>query len=304
VKFSLVSAPVLGFDLVRHPQGEAVASVLLRALTCGPEEIAVFTAAHARLNAARRDVAWQEIRTKTERTWSNQVTAHPALAAEAAVDTAAEQLDLTEVIIDLRERMIVDLDDIAHLIDSDVLAWCTEKAALHAGLESAHAADPFVDAIASLWPVDLDRNLRQSLAAPFLQAARALPMSEPDVGPQAPEVQAILTRLGQLSALDRDRLRATVAVLRPPVGEWSQAMHEASWAAFTTGRIRAAAAAQLLAVQAFAASGLDATDGAEGVWNAISGHVHATVVADVLPDAVRNVLADTWRRAIEDSQVA
>lgn len=296
MKFSLVSAPVLGFDLVRHPHGDAVAEVLLRALTAGPDDLEVFLAAHARLDEERRAAAWAQIRAQSERTWSNRRTSHPAFVAD---ETATAEADLSEIVIDLRERMIVDLDDITHLVGSDVLAWCAEEPA-RAGAPR-DVAGPFVDAIAAVWQADLDGALQRALAAPFLQAARTVPARDPDVGPQRDDVQAIVARLGNLTAADRERLRATVARDRPSAHDWSQAMHEASWAAFTTGRTRPAAAAQLLTVRAFGASGLDAVDGAEGVWNAVSGHVHATVVADVLADGVRDVLARTWRRALESA---
>jgi hypothetical protein len=101
-----------------------------------------------------------------------------------------------------------------------------------------------------------------------------------------------------LDEAGRTALRATVSVLRPPNTEWSAAMHEASWAALTTGRIRAAASAQLLAVRSFRSGGLDATDGAEGVWNMISGYLQATVVSDVLSNDVRDLLSTPWLRAI------
>ncbi|MCW2526872.1 MAG: hypothetical protein JWM76_1732, partial [Pseudonocardiales bacterium] len=36
---SLVSAPILGFDLVRHPAGQELADILLSALSLGPHDL-------------------------------------------------------------------------------------------------------------------------------------------------------------------------------------------------------------------------------------------------------------------------
>ena len=43
VHYSLVSSPVLGFDLVRVAGGSEVAGVLLLGLSCGPAELAVLS---------------------------------------------------------------------------------------------------------------------------------------------------------------------------------------------------------------------------------------------------------------------
>jgi hypothetical protein len=159
------------------------------------------------------------------------------------------------------------------------------------------AGDTFVNAIASLWsrgPASVAS--RRLLAAGFLEASRAVPWHDPDIGPNAADIRALLGRLRGMDSADRAGLRAATAVLRPSsTTEWAAAMHEASWAALTTGRVRAAAAAQFLAVRAYASSGFDAADGSEGVWNVISGAVHAGVVADVLPDDLARRLTEVWR---------
>ncbi len=67
-------------------------------------------------------------------------------------------------------------------------------------------------------------------------------------------------------------------------------MHQATWAIHLSDRLRPAADAQLAAVAAFTQAGFDARDAAYGVWNALSGAVHATVAADLLPEAEHTVL--------------
>ena len=51
---------------------------------------------------------------------------------------------------------------------------------------------------------------------------------------------------------------------------------------FVAGRVRAAAAAQLMLVQAVEQAGVPVADRAGGVWNLLSGAVQALVVRDVL----------------------
>jgi hypothetical protein len=298
MRISLISAPVLGYDLVRHPQGDAVAGVLLRALACGPDELEVFASARARTPEGLRTAAWAEVRDTLRAAWS-------ASGARQQSDAS-----LSLLITELRSRMILELDDLRHLISADILAWCGSGANLvveaaqprpDAGTDprvAGDACDAFVDAIAAVWTEDLPDATRRLLAAPFLAAGRAVPWREPDLGPRSAEVHMLLARLGSLDEDDRTRLRATSALRRAASNEWANAVHEASWATVTTGRTRACAATQLLAVRAFTAGGLDALDGAEGVWNAVSGHLHATVVADVLEDATAHRLARVWDEAL------
>lgn len=288
VKFSLVSAPVLGLDLVRHPQGDAVAAVLLRALSCGPDDLAVFAEAHSRVDEDRRAASWAVIRRKAHLRRGEVRGASRRVPAE-----------LAEMVIDLREPMLIGLDDLAALIDTDVLAW-TARPETGEQVTTLGAGGPFVDAIASLWPGDLASADRRELADPFVQASRRIGRLEPDLGPQAVEIRDVLRQLGCLCPEERVRLRLASAELGRIAGEWSHAMHEASWAALTTGRIRVAAAAQLLTVQAFSSSGFDPDTRIDGLWNAVSGHIHATVVADVLQDDVRELLGSVWREAIEE----
>jgi hypothetical protein len=295
---SLVSAPVLGYDLVRHPQGDGMATVLLRALACGPEDVPVFAVARARTPETRRSAAWTEVRAATVATWATPGVADP------------DDRTLAQLITQMRSRMILDLDDLNRLIRTDILGWCGPQQApvtAPADWHQAPAVDPdvagrageaFLDAIASLWTPGLSNETRRLLAGPFLAAGRTVPWREADLGPLAEEVRALLSTLGRLTDDDRGRLRAATGLLRASTTEWAAAVHEASWATLTTGRIRASAAAQLLAVRAFGRGGLDASDGAEGVWNAVSGHLHATVVADVLPDDARHRLAAIWHAAL------
>jgi hypothetical protein len=127
--------------------------------------------------------------------------------------------------------------------------------------------------------------------AALAHAVRTTPAPPtPDLGPYGGDVRDLLdgVRAGGRAG---DPYRLGVLTRAHPVGEWSRAMHVASWAVELSGRTRPAAAAQLLAVLALAAAGFTADDCAGGVWNALSGAVTARLVADLLPDAEHRLLA-------------
>ena len=67
-------------------------------------------------------------------------------------------------------------------------------------------------------------------------------------------------------------------------------MHEATWAAYLSGRVAAAAAAQLHLVSAVRSAGVSLDDVAAGFWNAVSGAVGAMVVYDLLDDVSCDLL--------------
>jgi hypothetical protein len=285
---SLVSAPVLGFDLTRHRHGDAIAAVLLRALACGPDDLPVFAAAHLRFDPSALAAAWRDVRAAGEATMVRPDPAAPPLGDHPSVAELEEQLT---------RRMICDLDAVETLVRKDVFAWCTAaQSELDPDISHA-AAGAFVSAIASVWGRDeVPPASRRLLVAAFLQGCRETGGGEVAVGPDAGVVRAELARLAALDQFDRDRLRAVVALQRRAApGEWASAMNEAAWAAFTTGRIRATAAAQFLAVRAYATSGFDAKDSAEGVWNAVSGYLQSRMMPDVLSDTTVRTLERTWR---------
>src|SRR5882757_8997459 len=83
--YSLVSAPVLGFDLVRLPGGTAVADVLLRALSFTESDIALV--AESRLDDWDRLGLWQDIDDAARRRQS--VRDLSAASADSADNTDA-----------------------------------------------------------------------------------------------------------------------------------------------------------------------------------------------------------------------
>ena len=64
-----------------------------------------------------------------------------------------------------------------------------------------------------------------------------------------------------------------------------------------SGRTRLAATVQLHAVRAVRAAGLSRPDAATGVWNLLSGALHALVVDDLLDTESCHRLVQPWREA-------
>ncbi|WP_460624162.1 hypothetical protein [Kineococcus endophyticus] len=309
VHYSLVSSPVLGFDLVRLPHGDSAAEVLLRALDCGPREIDVLAARH---DAATRTRAWESVRAAAGNV--PQITdvlhqvanglAHGDFTGEATDEQTAARVEAGVVRV-LQTSTIADADALVRLVHHDVFDW-TWSSSLDGGPrlrteDAGRAADVLADAAVSAYLGDrLPDHVRRVLAHPYLQASRDLaPLPEHPVGlgPEQAGVARVLDTLRRLDGTDRACLRAVAATSRPSAGEWASAVHDASWAVHLSDRVRTAAVAQLLAVRAFRAGGLEAADGAEGLWNVVSGVVHAEVVADLLSSDARAVLLRPWEAA-------
>ncbi|NIZ90428.1 hypothetical protein [Kineococcus rubinsiae] len=301
--YSLVSSPVLGFDLVRLPAGESAADVLIRALQAGPSELDVLASRH---DDDARTAAWEVVHAAVAavRPIGDVLSdvANGLLEREHGDPEVADRLEAGVVRV-LQASTVADADALVRLVHHDVLDWTwTVPVEGGPGLRTAaaaRAADVLADAAVSAYLGDrLPDAVRRALAGPYLSACREL------AGRAAPEhedlpagVAAVLDRLACLDGTDRACLRAVAEGDRAVGGEWAGAVHEASWAVHLSGRTRTAAVAQLLAVRAFRAGGLDASDGASGLWNLVSGVVHAEVVADLLPGEARDVLVRPWDAA-------
>ncbi|ABS01808.1 hypothetical protein FHR75_001836 [Kineococcus radiotolerans] len=303
--YSLVSSPVLGFDLVRLPAGDSAAEVLLRALDCGPREIDVLAARH---DPATRTAAWDAVRTACDGVPQLTDVLHQVangLARDDFADEVSGARVERGVVRVLQTSTIADADALVRLVHHDVFDW-TWSAPLEGGPrlrteDAGRAADVLADAAVSAYLGDrLPDHARRVLAHPYLQACRdlaPLPERPTGLGEAQAGVERVLDRLRRLDGTDRACLRAVAAASRPGAGEWAGAVHDASWAVHLSDRVRTAAVAQLLAVRAFRAGGLDAADGAEGLWNVVSGVVHAEVVADLLSSDARAVLLRPWEAA-------
>ena len=289
--YSLVSAPVLGFDLARLQGGSAAADVLLRGLTLTKGDLGAVAATRA--DEWDRFELWRDV--------------DAAARQRRGVDDAPGNLTVIE------RAPLGTLDGLLHCLRYDVLDWTWGKVPSPAGpavpavrvprqrqSESASRATSVLsDAVAEAYLRELlPDSSRRALCAPWVAATRDLPEPEHDLGPQQADIERLLTRVGSLSPEELRRLNQVTESVRSGLKDWAPAVHSASWAVFLSGRVRAAAAAQLLLVQALDRSAVPVADRAGGVWNLLSGGVQAFVARDLLDSVTAHRLLDPYFTAM------
>jgi len=275
--YSLVSAPVLGFDLTRLGGGSATAEVLLRALRLSVGDLPLL--AERLPDEGARGPLWVEVESAARRM--------PTLKGLKA-DDPASSLALVE------RAPIGSVDALLTCLRYDVMAWTWEGAGREAKQsDTATAATALLcdAAVASYLREVLDDTTRRMLGAGWVAALRKLPAGKPiDLGPHHYAVSALLDRLRSIRPGDLARLLQSAEDARRNAGGWSPAVHSASWAAYLSDRVRTAAAAQMLLVQAIDTAAIPLADRAGGVWNMLSGAVQALVVRDLLDTATAHRL--------------
>ncbi|GAA2515968.1 hypothetical protein [Pilimelia columellifera] len=269
--YSLVSASVLGFDLTRLPGGEAVAEVLLRALTLRADDLPVLA---AQLPAADdRAGLWADV----QRAASQVPTVRDVGVGELTIGTLAG----------IRRAPIGTVDGLLTCLRHDILSWTWIGAGRTArqAPDAAAATSVLCDAAVAGYLRDLlSVDARRRLAAPWVRARRKLADPPPvDLGPHHGAVDGLLGQVRAMPPSAARRLsRAVDEYRRSDPNGWAASVHSASWAAYLSDRVRTAAAAQLLLVQALDTSAVSAHDRAAGVWNLLSGAAQALVVRDLL----------------------
>jgi len=275
--YSLVSAPVLGFDLTRLGGGSATAEVLLRALRLSVGDLPLL--AERLPDEGVRGPLWVEVESAARRM--------PSLKGLKA-DDPASSLALVE------RAPIGSVDALLTCLRYDVMAWTWDGAGRDAKQsETATAATALLcdAAVASYLREVLDDSTRRMLGAGWVAALRKLPAGKPiDLGPHHYALSALLDRLRSIRPDDLTRLLQSAEDARRNAGGWSPAVHSASWAAYLSDRVRTAAAAQMLLVQAIDTAAIPLADRAGGVWNMLSGAVQALVVRDLLDTATAHRL--------------
>ncbi|GIE80065.1 hypothetical protein Aph02nite_60150 [Actinoplanes philippinensis] len=275
--YSLVSAPVLGFDLTRLEGGSAAAEVMLRALRLQSGDLPVLAERLPDENV--RGPLWVEVESAARRM--------PTLKGMSKDDPAGN-LALVE------RAPIGSVDALLTCLRYDVMSWTWEGTGRDARQsEDAAAATALLcdAAVASYLREVLDEETRRRLGAGWVSAVRKLPSGPPiDLGPHHYTVSALLDRLRTLRPEDRQRVSTAADDARRNTAGWSPAVHSASWAAYLSDRVRTAAAAQMLLVQAVDTAGIPLADRAGGVWNMLSGAVQALVVRDLLDTATAHRL--------------
>jgi hypothetical protein len=276
--YSLVSASVLGFDLTRLGGGAATAEVLLRALVLSKDELPILA----------RYLTDEEIRAQLWLEVESAATAMPTLRGVSESEDPMASLKLVE------RAPIGSLDSLLRCIRYDIMfwTWSGQGTAARQSEDAERATAVLCDAVVSTYLKDvLEATTRRRLAIGWVSAMRKLPAGPPvDLGPHHYAVSSLLDRLRSLREDDVRRLvRAADDGRRHPTG-WSTAAHSASWAAYLSDRVRTAAAAHLLLVQAVDSAGVPVPDRAGGVWNVLSGAVQALVVRDLLDTATAHRL--------------
>jgi hypothetical protein len=267
--YSLVSAPVLGFDLTRLGGGSATAEVMLRALRLQLRDLPIL--AERLPDEGVRGPLWVEVESAARRM--------PTLRGMKEDDPAGA-LALVE------RAPIGSVDSLLTCLRYDVMAWTWHGTGRDAQQSEAAAAATALlcdAAVASYLREVLDESTRRMLGAGWVAALRKLPSGPPiDLGPHHYSVSALLDRLRSIRHKDLARLVTSAEDARRNAGGWSPAVHSASWAAYLSDRVRTAAAAQMLLVQAVDTAAIPLADRAGGVWNLLSGAVQALVVRDLL----------------------
>jgi hypothetical protein len=289
VPYTLVSAATLGFDLVRLPAGRAVAGVLLAGLQADDAALARLAAAHPARGLERDQRLTLAVRSRRAR---EMAVAVPRVRGAAATGTA---VDRAAVLVEqLEQGTLGDAPNLERLLREDVLGAEHPAAELFPADLLAEAADVLADAAIGYWAAGvLPPLVRRELTASFDRVADAVPPAGPEtleLGAAGEELVRFLDGLRALDDAGRARWRAAVDEGRAERRPWATAMHEASWAAHVSGRIRVLATAQLHAVQAFLDGGFDRHDGAGGSWNAVAGCVQAIAMGDLLGEDALTVL--------------
>jgi hypothetical protein len=292
--YSLISASTLGFDLVRRPGGPRAASVLATAVTLAPADLPALAQAHEHDAAREAACAQLTMIESTAPEMSAAVRDAARLVTEPGGAVTASRL--------LEHTAIGSLEGLLRCIRHDVFDWTWEtrgevdgedamdgKAAQDGmeaqDAEAARAVALVCDAAAAAY----HRHYLTPVAADRLDAAWTA--VEPDLagrpaplGPEEQSQRQLLRRLRRLDPAGCAELRAIARRAQEPGADWAGAVHEATWAVHLAGRVRTAAVAQLMAVEALVASGLTATDAASGVWNLVSGAVQGLAVRDLIGD--------------------
>ncbi|GAA3448017.1 hypothetical protein Pve01_02780 [Planomonospora venezuelensis] len=186
-------------------------------------------------------------------------------------------------------------DALLHCIRHDVLGWTwqEEDGVRRQDDVAARATAVVCDAVMATYLRELlPADSRRRLAVGWLAGIRDLADRPVDTGPQHEAVMGLCRRIETLGASGVERLSVLADQARLETNAWSQAVHGASWAVHTSDRVRAAAAAQFELVQAVDAAGIPVAERAGGVWNLLSGAVHALTVADLLEAALLERLLD------------
>lgn len=287
--YTLLGAPLLGFDLARRAGGADVADIVRTALALDHDRLAEVGAGYD-----ERTVGW------LERARGSVPDERGGRLASALRDTARLVDDgrVQEALRRLETASVAGLPELLALVRDEVFAWTrvaddgTRPEALRRGVAVT------CDAVVAAWhAATLSPSFAAQLADPYRRVAARL--RHPSLGPRSRVVVEALGRVAVAGRREREDLAAAAERARQR-GAWGPAMHSATWAVHLSGRDRAAAAAQMDAVRALASAGVSAGEAAAGTWNLVSGACQALVVGDLVDTPTFHRLVDPLTEALGD----
>jgi hypothetical protein len=298
---SLLNGSALGFDLVRLQNGPLVADIVLGALAVHPEDLSHLAPGTqigwpqphdvpAHLPAAPRS----DLPNGTAVRPPGELTVREVPARASQTDTSADS-SLTVLASLLRSATIGSLESLVAMLRREVFAWTwrdeVDGEALAArSPEAGELQTTCLAAVSAAYgAVDrTDPRVGEAVARWYRLHGR-LPRRSVPLGPQQMQVAVLLARI---QSLQPHEVQAILDAYHrhQPAQLWAPAVHEATWAAYLSGRVAASAAAQLHLVGAVRSAGVSLDDVAGGFWNAVSGAVSAMVVQDLLDDVSCDLL--------------
>lgn len=239
--------------------------------------------------------------------WQDVDAAAQRRQAVRELATSGAEGDAERSLAVLQTAPIGTVDGLLHCVRQDVLEWTWQSAGF--GPEQSEAAGRATSVICDAAVAAYLRDLlpavtRRRLAAGWLAAARWLPVRHIHLGPQHDAIHALISRVRTLHPSEMGRLARAAEANRRSATEWAPAVHAASWAVYVSERIRPAAAAQLMLVQAVDDAQVPLADRAAGVWNLISGAVQALAVRDLLAAETTQRLLDPFVTALGPTGLA
>ncbi|MDX6204571.1 MAG: hypothetical protein QOF39_628 [Frankiales bacterium] len=298
--YSLVSPSVLCMDLVRHDNALGILDVLDRAITLGPADVAALESVHRDDDA--RDRAWAEV----ERVCGDAPKLSDAVAAvrQTIADAGFDSVIENGFADKLSRTPMFGLPHLLSMVRNDVLDWTWERSREISVCRNPHAAAVVVDAVAAAYVRDrISVQSYARLGGPWsglhFGVPTALPGGEDSAafGPQSRRLRDLVEQLARLTAADFLTLEQIAGAARTAGTDWSKLMHNATWAAYMSGRLRPAARAQMAATRALLLAGLTPMAAATGVMRVVTGVVQAVVVTDLLDTRSYDELVSPWQAA-------
>ncbi len=295
--YSLVSPSVLCMDLVRHDNALGVIDVLDRAITLGPADVPALEAVHREDDS--RDRAWAEV----ERVCGDVPKLSDAVAAvrQTISDSGFESVMESGFADRLSRTPMFGLPHLLSLVRNDILDWTWERSRDVSVCRHPAAAAVVVDAVAAAYARDrLSIQTYARLGGPWAGLHFGVPTALPGddaFGPQSRRLRDLVEQLARLDDEDFGTIEQVAAAARTAGTDWSKLMHNATWAAYMSGRLRPAARAQLAATRALLLAGMTPLAAATGVMRVVTGVVQAVVVTDLLDSRTYDELISPWQAA-------